>query len=521
MPLLRTLSELREYWRAYLHSLTINTWTGSDWAFFLATTTVVCTAAWQLSQWSAIRLRRWHQRRILAVSLGGAELYTRDDIDNAMAFYVDPDCQSVDPVSDETEPIVSIRKPASETLDSLLAASSKHKYMILLADSGMGKTSFLLNYYARHVRRSRRNYSLALVPLNLPNSDEHLKRVNASPFANRTTLLIDGLDEDTRAIADIAGRIGALVEATANCRSVLLTSRTQFFIRAKDVPTETAIKKIGMIKAGESRLHAFQQLYLSPFDSKQVDVYIRRRFSIIRFKTRRAVRRIATKIPDLVARPMLLAYIEDFVQQTGEFKYSYQLFDALIDSWLQRERGFVNDKAALLRFCTEAAVDIFTNRERRGMERIPYDELEPLARRHSISLHAWQLRSRSLLNRDSVGNYKFAHRSIMEYLIIREILPSAEYSMSPMDGAPSQEPATILIKVKSDTEPDSQATVLAEVAGPEGLGEPCQITATVRFFGRSIRHELTEVMKLFLTECISERVCVVDSVTEEEWLDGV
>jgi hypothetical protein len=38
------------------------------------------------------------------------------------------------------------------------------------------------------------------------------------------------------------------------------------------------------------------------------------------------------------------------------------------------------------------------------------------------SLPQWQLSGRSLLNRDAQGNYKFAHRSIMEYLFVKRLL---------------------------------------------------------------------------------------------------
>lgn len=37
-------------------------------------------------------------------------------------------------------------------------------------------------------------------------------------------------------------------------------------------------------------------------------------------------------------------------------------------------------------------------------------------------LDDWKLTRRSLLNRDAVGNYKFAHRSIMEYLFVHKFI---------------------------------------------------------------------------------------------------
>ena len=68
------------------------------------------------------------------------------------------------------------------------------------------------------------------------------------------------------------------------------------------------------------------------------------------------------------------------------------------------------------------AVDIHLNLETRGSDRVPGAELEPIARTWHVDLDRWTLTSRSLLNRDSVGNYKFAHRSIYEYLFVKRAL---------------------------------------------------------------------------------------------------
>jgi len=68
------------------------------------------------------------------------------------------------------------------------------------------------------------------------------------------------------------------------------------------------------------------------------------------------------------------------------------------------------------------AEEILVNRTMRGMERIHYKELEPLAQRYGIKMADWQLRGRSLLSRDATGNYKFAHRSIMEFLFVSRFL---------------------------------------------------------------------------------------------------
>ena len=44
-----------------------------------------------------------------------------------------------------------------------------------------------------------------------------------------------------------------------------------------------------------------------------------------------------------------------------------------------------------------------------------------MAKKFRIKVADWQLSGRSLLNRDARGNYKFAHRSIMEYLFAQQL----------------------------------------------------------------------------------------------------
>jgi hypothetical protein len=99
----------------------------------------------------------------------------------------------------------------------------------------------------------------------------------------------------------------------------------------------------------------------------------------------------------------------------------------MIDAWLERERKYVRDKAALLNFSKQLAGELFLNREERKSERIPYEQLEPLARRFGIKLETWQLAGRSLLNRDADGNYKFAHRSILEFLFAQQVIEQKLY----------------------------------------------------------------------------------------------
>jgi serine/threonine-protein kinase len=67
-------------------------------------------------------------------------------------------------------------------------------------------------------------------------------------------------------------------------------------------------------------------------------------------------------------------------------------------------------------------VELYANRKTRGSDRISSNEIESIAKRFNINLKKWRLSGHCLLNRDAEGNYKFAHRSIMEFLFTQRIL---------------------------------------------------------------------------------------------------
>ena len=148
--------------------------------------------------------------------------------------------------------------------------------------------------------------------------------------------------------------------------------------------------------------------------------FIWRRYPFWAGRERQKAYDLALKIPLLSVRPMLLAHIPDIVAAGVEIKHSYQLYEAMVDAWLERESSWV-DKQALRQFSEYLAVDLYLNREDRGTERVPREQLGALAQTWGIPLDTWQTSGRSLLNRDAKGNYKFAHRSVMEYLFILQL----------------------------------------------------------------------------------------------------
>lgn len=361
----------------------------------------------------------------------GAELYSPDAIKDALTYYVEPLCQVVDP-SGEEEPraLVGLTKELFKTLDDIVDEPSTNRYTFLLADSGMGKTSAFINYYARHKRKwGFQKYYIQLIPLGIPNADKHIAAINRK---RDTILFLDAFDEDTLAINNHIERIRVLMSNTVEFRSVVISCRTQFFSRDEEIPTDVGVLRVGPRPAGESAAYSFRKIYLSPFKPKQATTYLKRRYpwwKIHERKRRSDALGMASKIPHLAARPMLLAHIDVLVrdEQHVFINYAFELYEEMVNAWLERERGLVENPEQLREFSERLAIDLYKNRGERGAEYVSRSELSILARQWGIviedqKLSDWTFSTRSLLNRDVAGNYKFAHRSILEYLFVKSFV---------------------------------------------------------------------------------------------------
>jgi len=169
----------------------------------------------------------FHQRRnerLLKKSFG-SELFTPEVIQRSTRYYVHPDCSNVDPSREaEIRNVVATTEKLFSVIGKFLATDSIYRHMIILADSGMGKTSALLNYYAENQqRRPSKRYQIALIPLGIPNADDRIASVQNK---EETILFVDAFDEDTSAIVDHAERLRDLMDLCKDFKRIVMTWRT-------------------------------------------------------------------------------------------------------------------------------------------------------------------------------------------------------------------------------------------------------------------------------------------------------
>lgn len=344
----------------------------------------------------------------------GAPSFTRSEIKRALQDYIEPNCSQEDP-SNETDlrKVAEVRESVMQVVDRFVARGGEHRHILLLADSGMGKTTFALNYLEKQTRK-KDAFGCVVLPLSRPNIIEQIARID-SP--SEKILILDAFDEDADAIEGKNSRIQELMSASADFAAVILTCRSQFFLNDAAIPNETGVSVIGPKRAGEAGSYKFYRLYLLPFSEGQITAYLNKTFPIWSFVRRGEARRLIKDIPELSVRPMLLALIPELARTRRNVRELYDLYEFMIDQWLTRESRWI-DKEKLLDVSKRLAVYMFCNETGRTKDRVSLAELHAISSANSEEDDLKHLTARSLLNRDSSGLYKFAHRSIAEYLFV-------------------------------------------------------------------------------------------------------
>jgi len=320
----------------------------------------------------------------------------------------------------------------------------------------MGKTTFLINLFLTYTNQPLKNLfgwsakqNMKLFPLGSPDIWTDIEKIENK---RDTILLLDAFDEDVKAVDDYGARMEEILEKTKEFKEIVITCRTQFFPSDQEIPDDTGYTTFG----GEQETHRFQRVYLSVFDESDIKKYLKKRFSILRRSKRKRAFEIVKKSPNLVMRPMLLSYINDFVEADRTFNYTYEIYEVLIDKWIEREsrkygirqRYGSEEKyrELLLNFSQTLAKNLYEKRDERGGYFISKDDFIKDATDLQISdvddygMTETEVRSKSLLNRNAEGKYKFSHKSIFEYFLAKELIQNGKFlSTFDFDGMSAAE----------------------------------------------------------------------------------
>lgn len=345
------------------------------------------------------------------------------DINN---IYIETKFQSRPPHDKEdpkeniySEPAVSLMEFYLNNV--LIRDNNPHFLYCILAGSGMGKTTFAVNLVKRYISKyseSTLPYNIYLYSLSNENVFENINKITSQ---DQSILILDALDENNDAIKDFPAFKEKLEKSISQFRIVVITCRTQFF-----ADEESELKQSSLAYYTKNRtLQVYHSHYISVFDMNDIDNYLKQKYRS--GKKRKQARRIVDKCSSLMVRPLLLSYIDDLLQYPDiNMVFVYDIYMILIDKWLDREvefweskNGNVMDnnlKNRLFTFSEKLSLKIYQEREIRGGLYIDSVGLHNFMDEYGFT-ESYSFTGRSLVNRDSHGNIKFAHKSFLEFFL--------------------------------------------------------------------------------------------------------
>lgn len=368
--------------------------------------------------------------------------YFKNHIDNCFAeysskksrrYYIDAYFQNIEP-NQYPDIMDSIRSVSTEnmikkyTRDIFTEKNDGSPLYCVLGGSGMGKTSFLINVMESYVKTKLypENLPFNINLINLAN-ESYEDGIKAIKNPNNTILLLDALDENSQATADYNSFIGNLEKLIEPFRMVVVTCRTQFF-----PDEEHELKESKLINYGKKKgFYAYTRHYISPFSDKDVNKYLRKRYSL-NIRKRKAAHNIVNQCASFTHRPLLLSYVDDLLTENVKYDTPLRVYEVLIDKWLERETSRQKEpadiKAKLNRFLQVAAVKMHENFHQTGCC-VNNDEVDKIIDDLGLSKSDYQFKGRSLLNRDAQGLWKFSHKSFLEFFLAKEKFENEDFSL--------------------------------------------------------------------------------------------
>lgn len=341
-------------------------------------------------------------------------------------FYVEPYCQEVNPADRQDEDSFTSKQPLFKKISEFLRIKSfqqGNNQLFILSDAGMGKTSSLVMLKLIYLSSFwPKEYECHVEKLN----EKTIEKISEIENKRKTLLLLDSLDEDSSAYGHTEERLLEILNATKSFCKVIITCRTQFFPSHESDPLEVP----GRIKIGA---FVCPSKYLSPFDDSQVNSYLEKIFPKALIFDKNKIKRekaksIVCRMGSLRCRPMLLSFIEDLVDTEVKIDIwsEYTLYKSLVRNWLIREETKTGIKSnTLLIVCARLAFEM----QAKKMVKVSPSELHALTDQFKDLEKIAQLdiAGRSLLNRNSDGDYRFSHYSIQEFLVAYFILEIASF----------------------------------------------------------------------------------------------
>lgn len=365
------------------------------------------------------KTQKWRKHKMKAIS--------NTDFRDYLPFkkkhlYIPAMCQSKAP-SDYPDPIDATIAETREKLldkmyDVLSDKNAKNNLFCILAGAGMGKSSFLVYLYRKMVSKKLDGTGHNIAILSLVQTDV-LEKIACVEDKENVILLLDALDENVEAMNDFETFWNKLLLGVKDFNRVVITCRTQFFSSADSEPNYTNLSSYMSNKG----VRAFIRFYISPFKDSERRLYVKKKYKWYHPMKRRKALKVIEQNDSLMSRPLLIANIDNLIDSERKYRYGFQIYEALIESWATREADrqklYGKDKENFVKqipmISKDAAFLLYENLDNNTTCTMSKEQLDEFEKLHP--LHNAKLTLNSLFNRDVKGNWKFSHKSFFEYFL--------------------------------------------------------------------------------------------------------
>ena len=348
-------------------------------------------------------------------------------VEPLLKYYIEPNCQNINPANyNEDEPDAVVRTPVFDFINNyfnreFVVRGDGRNQLFILSDAGLGKTSLLLMIkLCDLIPKMGSEYDIEnkkhveLIKLD----DAALGRVKSISNKDNTILLLDALDEDPLSWRKPEKRLQKILQVSSKFRRVIISCRTQFF-------PEKGVRTYGTQEKITIGGYVCPMIFLSPFDDKQVYEYLKKRFPNAKDSDmiNKAVA-ILRNAKSLRFRPFLLSHIEDLLGSEVQEWTELSVYNELVDVWIRREVR----KKSITRLTEDdlnlACIAIAAKMQEYGTRYLSKSVLSKIVKTLPEVDHVNNIEygSKSLLNRDSNGNYRFSHFSVQEYFLAKYVI---------------------------------------------------------------------------------------------------
>jgi formylglycine-generating enzyme required for sulfatase activity len=284
--------------------------------------------------------------------------------------------------------------------------SERNLFDLILADSGVGKTSLLQQLYLALAR----TYPAEQLAFVYAGADT-LVDIRSIPQPENTILFVDGIDEDARLRYNRDRFVQEWVGYLLQFKKVVMTCRTQFFV--------SEVEEWNRLPNSRIR---FEHIHLPLFELKQAKTYANNKFAGDKIRQQQALKLIDRR-QDLFRKPLLLYWMDLILSDipslnTDEWSNN-RIFKIIVAQTAKREAEIPqgNYEQDLLRFSKALAISLYEKNE----TLIQSANIIELAK--NLGIQPIDAQSRSFLTRDvEIDLFQFSHASFQDYFLAKALL---------------------------------------------------------------------------------------------------